>query len=71
LSTIILGGIRFVAWQKYEVNWYSLLHAFTTGCLSAVCMWLNQFGAMALTGTSEPLGELGAILCQGPLTMIH
>jgi hypothetical protein len=68
LSAIILGGIRFVARQKYEVNWYSLLHAFTTGCLSAVCVWLNQFGAVALTGTAEPLG---AILCQGPLTTIH
>ena len=68
LSAILLGSIRFVAKQKYEVNWYSLLHATVTGLLSAVCVWLDQFAAVALTGTTEPLG---AILCQGPLTTFH
>ena len=68
LSAILLGSIRFVARQKYQVNWYSLLHATVTGLASAVCVWLDQFAAVPLTGTTEPLG---AILCQGPLTTWH
>lgn len=67
-AAIVLGSIRFFAKQRCNVNWYSLLHAAVTGLLSAVCVWLNVFAAVQLTGISEPLG---AILCKGPLTTIH
>jgi hypothetical protein len=68
ISAILLGGIRAVCKQKYGVNWYSLLHAFLTGLLSFICVWLNEFAAVSLTGTTEPLGS---ILCKGPLTTVH
>jgi hypothetical protein len=68
VSAILLGTIRFLAKQRANVNWYSLIHATLTGVLSAVCVWLNVHAAVPLTGTSEPLG---AILCKGPLTSFH
>jgi uncharacterized membrane protein SirB2 len=68
ISAILLGTIRFFARQRCNVNWYSLIHATITGVLSVVCVWLNIFAAVPLTGISEPLG---AILCKGPLTSIH
>jgi hypothetical protein len=68
VAAIILGLIRAVCKQKYNVNWYSLVHAAATGILSAVCVYINIFGAVKLTQTTEPMGS---ILCYGPLTTIH
>ena len=68
ISALSLGTLRFFARQRCNVNWYSLVHATLTGLLSAVCVWLNVFAAVPLTGISEPLG---AILCKGPLTSFH
>jgi hypothetical protein len=68
VSAILLGAIRFFAQQRCDINWYSLVHATITGVLSVVCVWLNVFAAVPLTGVPEPLG---AILCKGPLTSMH
>lgn len=68
VSAIILGGVQMVMKQKFGVNWYSFLHAIVTGLGSFVCVWLDVFAAVPMTGVSQPLG---AVLCQGPLTSLH
>jgi len=68
VSAVLLAIIHKIFKRRYNVNWCSLTHAFVTGGLSFICVWLNVFAAESLTGTPEPLGS---VLCKGPLTTIH
>ncbi|MGK3737621.1 MAG: hypothetical protein ACI8RD_001947 [Bacillariaceae sp.] len=67
-SAVMLAIILKLSKRKYNVNWCSYSHAFVTGGLSFICVWLNVFAAEPLTGITEPLGS---VLCKGPLTTIH
>jgi len=67
-SAVTLAIILKLSKRNYNVNWCSYAHAFATGGLSFICVWLNVFAAEPLTGMTEPLGS---VLCKGPLTTIH
>ena len=64
----LLFWIRKIINGKYQVQWWALLNALTTGYGSLVCVWLNVEASEALTGKTEPLRS---ILCEGPLTSLH
>lgn len=68
VAAILLYILKVTVGKKYNVNWCSFVHACIVGAMSFVAVWLNVYGAEALTGTTEPHG---AILCQGPLTTFH
>jgi len=68
-TIIVLGGLYLAFEKKYDVNWYSMVHAAFVGYGSLACVLINYFLSQnPEEGLAEPLRS---VLCQGPLTRLH
>ena len=68
-TIIVLGGLYLAFEKKYDVNWYSMVHAAVVGYGSLACVLINYFLSQnPEEGLAEPLRS---VLCQGPLTRLH
>jgi len=67
-SAAFFLGMRMTIGHKYEIDWDACVHAILSGFGSAICVYLNYYAAVNMTGITEPLGSMN---CNGPLTSLH
>jgi len=67
-SAVFFLAMRKTIGHKYDIDWDAFFHAILSGLGSAVCIYLNIFAAVHMTGISEPLGS---VQCNGALTSLH
>ncbi|KAL3939571.1 MAG: hypothetical protein SGBAC_005718 [Bacillariaceae sp.] len=68
MSVVFIAVVQLTIGDWKGVKWFSFFHAVASGYLSLICVLLNYFAAIPMTGTREPLRSM---LCQGPLTSLH
>ena len=49
-SAAIFLGMRYQIGHKYDVDWDAFVHAIISGIGSAICIYLNIYAAIAMTG---------------------
>ena len=49
--------------HKYDIDWDAFVHAFLSGVGSAVCIYLNIFAAVHMTGISGKMKLENVIIC--------
>lgn len=64
VTFLALGAIKLIAGKKYGVDWYSLIHSLVSGPLALVCVYLDEFAVLTITGSSS-------FTCGPPLTSLH
>lgn len=67
-SAALFLGMRKTVGHKYDIDWDAFVHAFLSGVGSTICVYLNMYAAVHMTGITEPLGS---VQCNGPLTSLH
>lgn len=68
-SAALFLGMRHSIGHKYQIDWDAFVHAILSGIGSSICVYLNIYAAVHMTGVTEPLGSIGH--CNGPLTSLH
>mmetsp|Transcript_1659 Transcript_1659/g.3029 ORF Transcript_1659/g.3029 Transcript_1659/m.3029 type:complete len:261 (+) Transcript_1659:180-962(+) len=67
-SAVFFLGMRATVGHKYNIDWDAFVHAILSGVGSAICIYLNYYAAVHMTGITEPLGSMS---CNGALTSLH